>query len=503
MKNQLKTFASLSATLMAALVLVGCATNTTTLSISYSSPDSVVFYQCRPVAGLTGVISTDTITLKGDTTLVQHFNHEDATYYTIYTNSNKRANLLLPNDGGNIKIKYDPAAAKYGFVIDQGSTNAQGQQLYDSLFKERNMYGFHRDFSKAPLDTVASVMQSNFRALADEQIAQFEALRAADAISQQMFDQAVLDINYYYAYKIAEAIAQNAQAVSAKRMPQLYEGYADLWKTIYTLYPIDRQAASTTSGWYYMSKNGQYDKMVANPNMERPKMETAAQYLQFTVNCANDALANSEPLVQQALLAQSIYFQGVNNKSQELMLDTLIAEYNTKFTGNEYAPYLQRFVDENRIYHEALARPLSDKVIFIENSESAKSLADIFAQFKGQPIFVDFWFSSCGPCRDEFKYSAKLYEFLIANGIAPLFVSVDQPRNDQEWRNAIKFFNLEGHHIRVASPELSTNIFEVHKIHMYPRYMIVDADGKIVEPNAKAPSEGVKLEEQLKEKLKL
>lgn len=500
----IKTLLNITLIATAGFAFLSCGTSgRTTLTLKYNSPDSVTLYQMRPIDGMANFCS-DTITLAGDTTLVQSFETGDAAHYEVYTHTSNGVNRmrLLLQDGGNTIVEYIPSAPR-PFIIDSSSTSATGQLMYDSIGGTRNIYERFRSFSTAPIDTVGSIMQKNFRAMADSETALFDSLHKAGEIDSRMLAQATNEINYYYATRMASVITDNVMSAKRGYMPRVYDGYADLWDTIYTQYPIDEAAARTCWGWHYAAKYTLTNDYVSNPETPFPDFKTEAEYLKSNWDNLKKTIATATPKAQESILATQLWSDGINNKSHELMLDTLITEFGTKFQDSKYNPSLRRFIDENREYYEVMARPMSERVLFMEDPESYKSLDDVLAKFRGAPIFVDFWFSSCGPCRDEFAYAARTYDFLTQNGITPLFISIDPPKKEQQWRDAIKFFNLEGNHLRMVTDELSHDIFDAHKINSFPTYMIVDKDGKIVVSNARRPSQGEELYQQIKEKLQL
>jgi thiol-disulfide isomerase/thioredoxin len=112
-----------------------------------------------------------------------------------------------------------------------------------------------------------------------------------------------------------------------------------------------------------------------------------------------------------------------------------------------------------------------------------------FADFKGKVIYVDFWASWCGPCRQQFPYSKELHDKLSdkqKKEVVFLYISIDN--TEEIWKNSIKELKLEGEH--ALSPggwnSTATKHFQINSI---PRYMLIDKKGNVVNPNASRPSE--------------
>ena len=95
--------------------------------------------------------------------------------------------------------------------------------------------------------------------------------------------------------------------------------------------------------------------------------------------------------------------------------------------------------------------------------------------------------------------------FLKKHDIQLLYLSFDQERSMKKWPEMIKFYDLEGDHIR-NNDQLYNNLIVEYQNNgsiAIPWYMIVNKKGKIVERHAKRPSDKEELYKQLQETLNL
>lgn len=54
------------------------------------------------------------------------------------------------------------------------------------------------------------------------------------------------------------------------------------------------------------------------------------------------------------------------------------------------------------------------------------------ADYKGKVVYVDFWASWCGPCRQSFPWMNEMQSKYGAQGFAVLAINVDQKREDAQ-----------------------------------------------------------------------
>ncbi len=107
---------------------------------------------------------------------------------------------------------------------------------------------------------------------------------------------------------------------------------------------------------------------------------------------------------------------------------------------------------------------------------------------EGKVVYVDYWASWCGPCRQEFPASKHLHERFTAKqlkNIVFLYISIDG--NEGSWKNAVEQIGMNG--LLLISPgDWNSDIVKYFQINSIPRYMLIDKTGAISNGNAPRPS---------------
>ncbi|QIL42367.1 TlpA family protein disulfide reductase [Pedobacter sp. HDW13] len=134
--------------------------------------------------------------------------------------------------------------------------------------------------------------------------------------------------------------------------------------------------------------------------------------------------------------------------------------------------------------------PLSTNVLSAMAANTEQLLEKLVEKYKGKVVYVDFWAPWCGPCMGQMSSSHELKKEL--DGLDVVFLYLGVNCSEESWSKTIKENNITGEHYLLSKDEftLLSGRFQIGGI---PRYMLVDKQGKIVDENAKLPSQKMEL----------
>lgn len=469
------------------------AENKTIVNVRFQNAKNESVYVYAPINNQR-YFPTDTIhQIKNDSVYQFRLNINRASFFNIIIKDQEVISMILqPGDHSTLVYDFN-RKCPYSFT----GSNAPGQQLLTEWTQQTDPYKYEwiRDYTKAPLDTIPEKMEANFRKIEKQDIARFDSLYSLKKIDQTFYNFMVTDIRLYY----LSTLSRIARAGSEQAQKDIYYQY---WSQLYKQHPVEKM--ETGSLWFqnyaelYIEDYWRAKKEREGQAIKRPA--DTKEFFQLIYRLYNEWTPKKE--LQEITLGHQLLNLAINNKTSSMDIIPLFNDFKNRFPKNPICPVLDNFTRNLLIIQEKIQKDFSPGVKFVDKREELKTLKDVFDRFKGKPLFIDFWFSTCGPCREEFQYAKPLEEFLQKNGVELLYISIDNDRVDDNWKNSIKLFDLLGWHIRVPH-EVHVDMDEKYGIHYYPTYMLVDKEGNVLLKNAKKPSEKDELYQQISNALKL
>jgi peroxiredoxin len=136
--------------------------------------------------------------------------------------------------------------------------------------------------------------------------------------------------------------------------------------------------------------------------------------------------------------------------------------------------------------------PKGDKAPGFQLPDTGNRLVHL-NDFQGRVVLLSFWATWCKPCILEFPFENALVDEFEQHPFS--LVSICLGSNASTWKKTLQKHPLKGNHL-FADEDQRQRLSDRYGIGGLPHYVLIDADGHIVENNCLRPSE-LKLKDQL------
>ncbi|WP_316794118.1 TlpA disulfide reductase family protein [Pedobacter frigoris] len=160
--------------------------------------------------------------------------------------------------------------------------------------------------------------------------------------------------------------------------------------------------------------------------------------------------------------------------------ENLIKNFGQYFTS----PSLKQRVDDlgARLYITTAGGNAVD-FSFPDQNGKVVSLSD----FKGKVVVMDIWATWCAPCKAEIPHLKKLEQELHGKDVVFVSISTDEQKDKDKWLKMVKDMNLTG--VQLYAGGFANKVTDFYKIATIPRFIVIDREGKLINPNSPRPSD--------------
>ena len=120
------------------------------------------------------------------------------------------------------------------------------------------------------------------------------------------------------------------------------------------------------------------------------------------------------------------------------------------------------------------------------NYENANGGTNSLSDFKGKLVYVDVWATWCRPCLAEIPALKALHDKLKGKNIEFVSISIDEDK--EAWRKVVKERELKGIQL-IADKAFESQFIRDYSINQIPTFLIIDKEGRIIDPDAPRPSD--------------
>ncbi len=407
--------------------------------------------------------------------------------------SYKEKGTLIVEPGKTYDVVFDLKQEEGVFSVTDESSIFQ--EAYNKLPEPSHIQQGAREFMN---DSVATEMKEKVDQKRTSEIAKFEKFLTDKVINEEVFKLVKTDRNCYYDAVLATAIWIKKIMTMQGRGNVFNDEFEQLWKDVFEQ-PLFSNTKTINSQWFnFYAESYIHFKEYINGNLTKEKLDKLHQTKQIKNYHIAKAQEYLPPEICEDYIGNYLYKESLKKKYEKELVN-LFAEFETNYPESGYSQYISPLVEEITRFHQTAGSEFNEKIHFIKNYQNLNSLKEVANTFSEGKIYVDVWASWCGPCKAEFEYNEELKTLLQKNDIQLLYISIDRDRDSVQWKNMIKYYNLEGYHVR-ANSELVTELrelFDKDGSIQIPWYMLMDNKGSIIKKRASRPSQTKELEKEI------
>lgn len=192
-------------------------------------------------------------------------------------------------------------------------------------------------------------------------------------------------------------------------------------------------------------------------------------------------------------------FDAIRSISSSTIKDELVPRYARQVeAGNEHAEAIYNGI-MSLTTDSATIASLTDKIEKIRKLKTGMespsftyqniegqtiSLSDL----KGKYVYIDVWATWCGPCLREIPALKQLESDYHDSHIEFVSISIDVADDFDKWQNMVADKKLQGIQL-FADKDWQSDFVKAYAIDGIPRFIVIDDQGNIVDPNAPRPSD--------------
>ncbi|WP_420580770.1 TlpA family protein disulfide reductase [Reichenbachiella sp.] len=181
--------------------------------------------------------------------------------------------------------------------------------------------------------------------------------------------------------------------------------------------------------------------------------------------------------IQQGLLPGFVYDVEAGNENAEAIYNGIVSISTDSATIAKLTEKIEK------IRNLEVGMP-SPSFTYQSVEGETVSLKDL----RGKYLYIDVWATWCGPCLREIPALKQLENDYHNEAIEFVSISIDEKKDFEKWQNMVADKELKGIQL-FADSDWKSEFVKAYAIDGIPRFIIIDPEGNIIDPNAPRPSD--------------
>ena len=172
-------------------------------------------------------------------------------------------------------------------------------------------------------------------------------------------------------------------------------------------------------------------------------------------------------------LIEGYHFEEIN-----LLMPFFNKSVKTDFLKTEIERRIKEFAPSRK---DTLDLNINNDIHIVDNNVEFEKIR---AKYKGKVIYVDFWATWCGPCREAMSEYEPLRTAFAGKDVVFVYLCISSPVDT--WKKLVVDLNIKGenYHFKRAESDLLQSKFNITGL---PHYMLIDKNGNVKFNNALGP----------------
>jgi len=242
---------------------------------------------------------------------------------------------------------------------------------------------------------------------------------------------------------------------------------------IWENFDLNNEVMFTYSQAYNMLHETRITQMVNASYTLAPYLRSQGLYVGKYEMIKKEVANNS---IKQNLLAKNIVLILKAGKD----VDKYYQDYLTVATDEVYKDEVKEVYNSMQLYAPGSPAP---EFAYNDMNQNKVTLSSL----KGNYVYIDIWAQWCGPCKGEIPSLKEIEKKYEGQNIKFVSLSIDKMEDIDKWKKYVTDNKLTGIQL-IADKEWNSDFTKRFNVNSIPRFILIDPEGKIVNPNADRPS---------------